>query len=131
MWMCLLDLNIWTFRSTAFFHNYLPISITFSKEKHPIWLKLGAFYNNLLKIHPMYVIWAPSSLMKTHQSLYQYRETATKRHHIFVYHVNVRTPPPRIFINTSDCLISQCPISRQQHDQLFQCTLEGTERSRV
>ena len=46
-----------------------PISIPFSKEKHPILLKLGAFYHNLLKIHPIYVIWAPSSLMKTHRWL--------------------------------------------------------------
>ena len=30
----------------------------FLKEKHQILIKLGAFYNNLLKIHPIYVIWA-------------------------------------------------------------------------
>ena len=45
--------------------NFPPISIPFSKEKHPIWIKLGVFYNNLPKIHPIYVIWAPPSLMKT------------------------------------------------------------------
>ena len=50
---------------TNFLPNFPPISIPFSKEKHLILTKLGAFYNNLPKIHPIYVIWAPSSLMKT------------------------------------------------------------------
>ena len=80
---------------TNFLPNFPPISIPFLKEKHPIWIKLGAFYNNLPKIHPIYVIWAPSSLMKTPRSLYQIsRKSAPKGRHIYVYHVNVRTPPP-------------------------------------
>ena len=82
---------------TKFLPNFPPISIPFSKEKHPILIKLGAFYNNLPKIHPIYVIWAPStsSLMKTPRSLYQIsRKSAPKGRHIYVYHVNVRTPPP-------------------------------------
>ena len=45
-------------------HDYPPISIPFSKEKYPILLKLGAFNHNLLQIHPIYVIWAHSSLME-------------------------------------------------------------------
>ena len=49
---------------TNFLPNFPPINIPFLKEKHPIWIKLGAFYNNFPKIHPIYVIWAPSSLMK-------------------------------------------------------------------
>ena len=90
-WMCLPDLeNLYT----NFLPNFPPISIPFSKEKHPIWIKLGAFYNNLPKIHPIYVIWAPSSLMKTPRSLYQIlRKSAPKGRHIYVYYVNVRTPP--------------------------------------
>ena len=79
---------------TNFLPNFPPISIPFSKEKHPILIKLGAFYNNLPKIHPIYVIWAPSSLMKTPRSLYQIsRKSAPKGRHMCVYHVNVRTPP--------------------------------------
>ena len=79
---------------TNFLPNFPPISIPFSKEKHPIWIKLGAFYINLPKIHPIYVIWAPWSLMKTPRSLYQIsRKSAPKGRHIHVYHVNVRTPP--------------------------------------
>ena len=69
---------------TNFLPNFPPISIPFSKEKHPIWIKLGAFYNNLPKIHPIYVIWAPSSLMKTLPSLYQIsRKSAPKGRHIY------------------------------------------------
>ena len=79
---------------TNFLPNFPPISILFSKEKHSIWIKLGAFCNNLPKIHPICVIWAPSSLMKTPRSLYQIlRKSAPKGRHIYVYHVNVRTPP--------------------------------------
>ena len=38
------------FLYTNFLPNYPPISIPFLIEKHPILPKLGAFYNNLLKI---------------------------------------------------------------------------------
>ena len=46
--------------------NYINISIPFLIEKHSILLKLYAFYNNLLQIHPIYEIglfrlwWKPS-----------------------------------------------------------------------
>ena len=73
--------------------NFPPISIPFPKEKHPILTKLGAFYNNLPKIHPIYVIWAPLSMMKTPRLLYQIlRKSVPKGRSIYVYHVNVRTP---------------------------------------
>ena len=52
------------FLNTNFPPNYPPISIPVLIEKHLILLKLGAFYNNLLKIHPIYVTWAPLSLLK-------------------------------------------------------------------
>ena len=35
--------------------------------------------HNLLKIHPIYVIWAPSSLVKTHRLLYQICEIAPQK----------------------------------------------------
>ena len=83
------------FLYTNFLPNFPPINIPFLKEKHPILTKLDAFYNNLPKIHPIYVTWAPSSLMKTPQSLYQIsRKSTPKGRHIYVYHVNVRNPPP-------------------------------------
>ena len=42
------------FLYTNFSSDYPPISLPFSIEKHPILPKLGAFYNNLLKIHPIF-----------------------------------------------------------------------------
>ena len=43
------------FLFTNFSPKYPPISILFSIEKHPILPKLGAFYNNLLKIHIIFL----------------------------------------------------------------------------
>ena len=53
------------FLYTNFLPNFQPIAlgIPFSKETHTILIKLGVFDNNLLKIHPIHVIWAPSSLI--------------------------------------------------------------------
>ena len=69
--MCLRDLENGTF-SIPIFHTIIHPSVHhFSKERHTILLKLHTFYYNLLKIQPIYVIWAPSLLMKTHRSLYQ------------------------------------------------------------
>ena len=80
---------------TNFLPNFPPISIPFSKEKHIIWPNWVLFYNNLPQIHPIYVIWAPSSLMKFPRSLYQISgKSAPKCRYIYVYHVSVRTPPP-------------------------------------
>ena len=45
------------FLFSNFLPNYPPISIPILIEKHPIVPKLGAFYNNLLKVHSSYVIW--------------------------------------------------------------------------
>ena len=50
---------------TNFLPNFPPISIPFSKEKHPIWPNWVLFTIICPQIHPIYVIWAPSSPMKT------------------------------------------------------------------
>ena len=65
--------------------NFPPISIPFSKEKHQILTKFGAFYNDLSKIHPIHVIWALLSLMKPPpRSLCQIsRKSAPKGRHIY------------------------------------------------
>ena len=85
------------FLYTNLLPNFSPINKSFLQEKHPILTKLGDFYNDLPKIHPIYVIWAPSSLMKTPRSLYQIsRKSAPKGRHIYIYHVDVRTRPPGI-----------------------------------
>ena len=66
--------------STNFLPNFPPITILFSKRKHPILSKLGALYNNLPKIPPIYVIWAPSSLMKTPIAILNFAKKCPKRH---------------------------------------------------
>ena len=87
-WMFLPDLKNLTFSIPFFCSISHPSVYQFGQN----WV---LFYNNLPKIHPIYVIWAPSSLMKTPRSLYQIsRKSAPKGRHIYVYHVNVRTPPP-------------------------------------
>ena len=79
MWICLPDLENFTFSILSFSTITHPSVYLFQKEKHPILLKLGAFYHNVLKIHPIYVIWAPPSLMKAHRSLYQISRISTPK----------------------------------------------------
>ena len=94
-WMCLPDLENLTF-SMLFFFFFLPnfVLISIPSRKAPILTKLGAFYNNLPKIPPTYVILAPSSLMKILWSFSQISRKSPKGRHISGYHVNERTPPP-------------------------------------
>ena len=59
--------------------------------------KLGAFYNNLLKIHPNNVIWAPSSLTKNPpiaiSNLVKKHLNIRHKAGTYTYHVNVRISP--------------------------------------
>ena len=83
------------FLYTNFVSNFPPICIPFSNKKHTILTKLGAFYNNLPKIHPIYVIWAPLSLMKTPIAIYQIsQKSAPKGRHIHTYTMSMWEPPP-------------------------------------
>ena len=82
---------------TNFLPNFPPISIPFSKEKHPtILIKLGAFYNNLPKIHPIYVIWALSSLMKPPNRYTKFREKVPQKAGTYTYTMSMWEPPPGI-----------------------------------
>ena len=93
MWMCLPIFEILTFALRNFPH-LPPINILILYIKHPILLKLGAFYHHLLKIHPIYVNWVPSC-DENPPSLYQNpQKSFPKGRHIYVYHVNVSNPPP-------------------------------------
>ena len=62
--MCLLDFKILTFTIPNFVAIYYPSVYQFCTKKHPILLKLGVFYTNLLKMHPIYVNWVPLSVIK-------------------------------------------------------------------
>ena len=77
-----------------FLPNFPPISIPFLKEKHPILIKLGAFYNNLPKIHPIYVIWAPSSLMKPPIAIPNFAKKCPKRQAHVRIPCQCENPPP-------------------------------------
>ena len=78
-----------------FLPNFPPIGIPLSKEKHPILTKLGAFDNNLPKIHPIYVIWAPSSLKKTPIAILNFGKKYPKRQpHIRIPSQCENHPPP-------------------------------------
>ena len=73
----------WDYLSNNTFNRHLVGTLTASFTTHqytyfvlkntdPILLKLGTFYNNLLKKHLIYVNWVPSSVMNP-PSLYQNR----------------------------------------------------------
>ena len=69
-----------------------PSVYHFQKKSTQFWPNWVFFYSNLLKIQPIYVIWAPSSLMKTPRSLYQIsRKSAPKGRHIYM---SIWDPPP-------------------------------------
>ena len=64
--MCLLDVKIFDFRYLFLSPFNLPSIYLFPKKsKQPTLLKLGAFYDNLLKRDPIYINWALSSPMET------------------------------------------------------------------
>ena len=83
---------------TNFLPNFPPNNIPFSKEKHPILVKLGAFYSILPKIHPIYVIWDPSSQIQPPIAIPNFGKKCPKRQ------AHIRIPasqcenPPGIFI---------------------------------
>ena len=81
------------FLYTNFLPNFPPISIPFSKKKHAILTKLGAFYNNLPKTHPIYVIWAPSSLMKTPDRYTKFDEKVPQKAGTYTYTCQCENPP--------------------------------------
>ena len=67
--------------------------------------KFGAFYDNLLKIHQIYAIWAPLSVMKTHRSLYHIsKKKTTQKAGTYMYHVNVRTSPGVDALEVNGCI---------------------------
>ena len=86
----------------------------FDIEKHPILPKLGTFNNNLLSVHPVYVIWALSLLMKTHRSLCQILQKGTpKGKHVYIYqYINLR-PLSRAGLQQNIKLMTHCRSSSQ------------------
>ena len=81
------------FLYTNFLPNFPPISIPFL-QKHPILTKLGAYYNDLPKIHLIYVIWAPSSLMNPPIAIPNFAKKRPKRQAHIRIPCQCKNPPP-------------------------------------
>ena len=81
------------FLYTNFLPSFPPISLAFLKEKHQILTKLGALYYNLPKIHPIYVIWAPLSLMKTPDHHTKFCEKVPQKAGTYMYTMSMWEPP--------------------------------------
>ena len=93
MWMWVPDLENLTFSIPIFCLISHPSVYYFWKKSTQFW-PMGAFYNYLPKIHPICVIWAPPSPMKTSRSLYQIlRKSAPKGWHI---PCQCENPHPRV-----------------------------------
>ena len=81
------------FLYTTFMPNFSPISIPFLKEKHPILTKLGALLQELAQNTPN-LCNLGSSISDDPPLLYQIsQKSAPKGRQVYIYHVNVRTPP--------------------------------------
>ena len=78
---------------TNFLPNFSPISIPFLKERHPILNKLGAFNNNLPKIHPIYVILAPLSLMNPSHCCTKFCKNTPQKAGTYMYTMSMWDPP--------------------------------------
>ena len=79
------------FSYTYFCPHLPPIDIPISYKKQSILLKLGAFHNNLLKMHPILCKLGPLSAMKTPNCYTEFCEKSISKGR-YVYHVNVRNP---------------------------------------
>ena len=101
--MCLPDLKNQTFSIPIFLSNFSPVSIPFLKAKHPIFTKLAAFYNNLPKIHPIKVIWVPSSLMNPSHCYTKFCEKVPQKAGTYTYAMSMRDPLERFRYYKSTC----------------------------
>ena len=94
-WMCLPNLKNLTF-SIPIFRPITHPSVYLFRQKRTKFCPNWVFFTIICSKTPNFWIWAPSSLMKTHRSLYQISQKSTpKGRHIYVYQVNVSTPPGR------------------------------------
>ena len=71
------------------------------KKTHKILLNVGAFYDNLLKTHPIYVNWAPSPAMKPLDRYTKICEKALQKAGTYTYTMLMWEPPPGVFTHTT------------------------------
>ena len=84
-WMCLPDLENLTISIPIFCQISHPSVYHFRKKSTQFGSNWVLFYNNLPKIHPIYVIWAPSSLMKTPDRYTKFCEKVPQKAGTYTY----------------------------------------------
>ena len=99
--MCLPDLENFTF-TIPILHPIAHLSVYhFLIEKHPISPRLGAFYSNLLKVHPFYIIWALSSLITPLHGYTKFCDKAPRKAGTYITY-QCENPSPS-FLFTEGC----------------------------
>ena len=110
---------------TNFLPNFPPISIPFSKEKHPIWIKLGAFYKKFAQNTPnLCNLGSFVSDENPPIAIPNFAKKRPKRQAHILYHVNVRTPRVlpchfRSFHYQNHCSRQTTHFARLHHILLF------------
>ena len=105
-WMCLPDFKILTF-AIPFLSPFTTQYTNFVQKKHPVLIKLGAVYHNLLKMHPIYVNRALSSVTKTPTPIPKFLKKHPKRQaHICIPCQCDNPPSPRVI--PKGCKCRQC-----------------------
>ena len=88
--------------SKPIFHTITHRQYTNFERKAPNFAQIGCFLPWFAQNTPnsctCHVIWSPSSLMKpTDRYHTKYCEIAPEKGYIYIYHVNVRIPPPPVW----------------------------------
>ena len=82
-------------------------------------LKFGVSYHNLLTIHPIYVIWDPSSLMKTPDRNTKFREIVPKMHIYTYISCQCEPTPPPLKVTIGLVVLEIIPSVLKKHFQIL------------
>ena len=100
-----------TWLSLYHFFAQLPThQYTIFDRKHPILPKLGAFYNNLLKIHPIFEFGLLLLWRKPPDRYTKFGEKAPQKAGTFTYTMSMWEPHPREFDNFSIKIAIFCTL---------------------
>ena len=101
-------------------------SVYHFRKKSTNFAKIGC--NNMLKIHPICVIRAPPSLMKTHRSLYQIsRKCAPKGKHIIIrIPYPCETSPKFIYVIYGSQIVTLSGDQKEDESPVLQSLLSTT-----
>ena len=93
--MCLQDFEILTFAIPIFAYINYPAIYPFCTRKNIIFLKLDAFYHNLLKIHSIYVKWVPCLWQKNPDRFTNIPKKAPEKAGTYTYTQQMWKGPPQ------------------------------------